>query len=135
MNDQQRAAMQMALEALEFAGGYSNGHGRSFRQSAASVEAITAMRQALEQAEQQEPVAYTNKEQLEYLKDPRYSNMPVAMWSKPFFESMNVELYAAPVDAKAIRAEVLEEAAKWFESSGANMMTKAECAAAIRGLK
>ena len=44
-------------------------------------------------------------------------------------------LHAAPVDAKAIRAEALDEAAKWFETNGANMMTKAECAAAIRGLK
>ena len=34
-----------------------------------------------------------------------------------------------------VRAEVLEEAAEWFEDDGANMMTKDECAAAIRGLK
>ena len=43
----EKAVIEQALEALEFAGGYSNGHGRSFRQSAASVEAITALREAL----------------------------------------------------------------------------------------
>ena len=30
----------------------------------------------------------------------------------------NLALYAAPVDAKAIRAEALEEAAKWCEENG-----------------
>ena len=49
--------------------------------------------------------------------------------------AVNSLLYAAPVSAEAIRAEALEEAAKLFETNGANMMTKAECAAAIRGLK
>ena len=37
--------------------------------------------------------------------------------------------------AALVRAEALEEAAKWFEANGANMMTKPECAAAIRRLK
>ena len=41
-------------------------------------------------------------------------------------------LYAAPVDAKAIRAEALEEAAKVIE---AGVLGHGECAAAIRGLK
>ena len=44
-------------------------------------------------------------------------------------------LYAAPVDAKAIRAEALEEAAKWFEIRPGREMFGDECAAAIRGLK
>ena len=42
-------------------------------------------------------------------------------------------LYAAPVDAKAIRAEALEEAAVLCESKQWN--DEFECAAAIRGLK
>ena len=42
-------------------------------------------------------------------------------------------LYAAPVDAKAIRAEALEEAAKYLAASG--LIGSNDCAAAIRGLK
>ena len=42
-------------------------------------------------------------------------------------------LYAAPVDAKAIRAEALEEAAKHLAESG--LIGSNDCAAAIRGLK
>ena len=42
------------------------------------------------------------------------------------------ELYAAPVDAKAIRAEALEEAAKWLAESG--LIGSNDCAAAIRSL-
>ena len=50
------------------------------------------------------------------------------------------ELYAAPVDAKAIRAEALEEAAKACEeqsreSGVAKYPFWNDCAAAIRGLK
>lgn len=52
-------------------------------------------------------------------------------------------LYAAPVDAKAIRAEALEEAAKVCESTYPTYEsdqlpcfdTPADCAKAIRGLK
>ena len=43
-------------------------------------------------------------------------------------------LHAAPVDAKAIRAEALEEAAKWFENI-TEAVSREEAAAAIRGLK
>lgn len=39
----------------------------------------------------------------------------------------------APVDAKAIRAETLEEAAKWLAESG--LIGSNDCAAAIRNLK
>ena len=46
---------------------------------------------------EQEPVAYTNSDQLGYLKDHLYENAPMAMWSKPFDERINVPLYAAPV--------------------------------------
>ena len=46
-------------------------------------------------------------------------------------------LYAAPVDAKAIRAEALEEAAKWCEAKQSYnaMHANTEFAAGIRGLK
>ena len=42
--------------------------------------------------------------------------------------------YAAPVDAKAIRSEALEEAAKWFEDEEHPLQPK-KVAAAIRRLK
>ena len=42
-------------------------------------------------------------------------------------------LYAAPVDAKAIREQALEEAAKWLKESG--LIGSNDCAAAIRLLK
>ena len=45
------------------------------------------------------------------------------------------ELYAASVDAKAIRAEALEEAAKVCESKELRGIIAGMCAAAIRGLK
>ena len=51
-------------------------------------------------------------------------------------------LYAAPIDAKAIRAEALEEAAKWFAQHAGHSWSSEritveleERAAAIRGLK
>ena len=48
----------------------------------------------------------------------------------------DIPLYAAPVDAKAIRAEALDEAAKVCEQDEFQIYETAErCAAAIRGLK
>ena len=47
--------------------------------------------------------------------------------------SYHVPLYAAPVDAKAIRAEALEDAAKQLKESG--LIGSNDCAAAIMGLK
>ena len=44
------------------------------------------------------------------------------------------QLYTAPVSAEAIRAEALEEAAKWFEDEEHPLQPK-KVAAAIRGLK
>lgn len=58
----------------------------------------------VQQAEQ-EPVAYTNKEQLGYLKDPRYQATPLAMWASPFHENVNIALYAAPFNCKGKRCE------------------------------
>ena len=58
-----------------------------------------------------------------------------AMWNgnKP---KASREIYAAPVDAKAIRAEALEEAAEWCDRLANNGSLDAEdCAAAIRSLK
>lgn len=97
MNDQQRAAMQMALEALEVSTDWDVGaRGKQLQ----SMKAITALREALAEQAEQEPVAYTNSDQLGYLKDPLYENAPMAMWSKPFDKRINIPLYAAPVRTK-----------------------------------
>ena len=66
----------------------------------------------------QEPVAKNEGGRITWLVD----NWP-----------QNCLLYAAPVDAKAIRAEALEEAAKWLAESG--LIGSNDCAAAIRKLK
>ena len=57
-----------------------------------------------------------------------------AMWNgnKP---KASREIYAAPVDAKAIREAALEEAAERCEDLALKIMHPLECAAAIRGLK
>ena len=70
---------------------------------------VAAECQTGEQAEQ-EPVAYTNKEQLGYLKDPRYQEAPMAMWSKSFDKRINVSLYAAPVRTKDLTDEEIAQA-------------------------
>ena len=44
-------------------------------------------------------------------------------------------IYAAPVDAKAIRAEAFKEAAELCDRFAKRQMHPAECAAAIRSLK
>ena len=82
----------------------------------------------------QEPVAYQSK------------MSGVLRYGK--HDDSDVPLYAAPIDAKAIRAEALkesarfayyvrkealEEAAKWLKESG--LIGSNDCAAAIRGLK
>ena len=46
--------------------------------------------------EKAEPVAWTNEEQLGYLKDPKYSIHPTAMWSKQLGDNVNVPLYLHP---------------------------------------
>ena len=46
-----------------------------------------------------------------------------------------VPLYSGPVDAEAIRAEALEEAAERCEDLALKIMHPIECAAAIRSLK
>ena len=85
MTPKERAAMQQALEMMD-AGSY--------------IPAMRVLREALAEQAEQEPVAYTNIDQLGYLKDPLYENAPMAMWSKQFDERINVPLYAAPVRTK-----------------------------------
>jgi hypothetical protein len=65
-----------------------------------------------EEPVKQEPVAYTNKEQLGYLKDERYKAMPMAMWAAPFAESVNVPLYIAPPSVEAAIEATKEKATK-----------------------
>ena len=70
-----------------------------------AVESIVNHCAAPVQPLKQEPVAYTNKEQLGYLKDPRYQATPLAMWASPFHENVNIALYAAPFNCKGKRCE------------------------------
>ncbi len=81
----------------------------------------------------QDPVAY-------------FLDVKAGCSSKPFYEQVPDEykndadvfpLYAAPVSVEAIRAEALEEAAKWCEAkqSYSAMHANTEFAAGIRGLK
>ena len=93
-----------------------------------ALELCQILEEALVNPVKQEPVGYTNKEQLRLLKDPRN---PIGMWTTPF-QTNNVPLYAAPVDTKAIRAEALEEAIKIVD----NVLGRQNAvSAAIRGLK
>ena len=73
----------------------------------------------------QEPVAWMNKVANVFAQHPE--------GARNF--GCDIALYAAPVDAKAIRAEALEEAAKVCETDELCCKCGDECAAAIRGLK
>ena len=81
----------------------------------------------------QEPVAYLNLQPvinwLENGCDPKEAAKELRIYQE--------QMKAAPVDAKAIRAEALEEAAKWCEAKQSYnaMHANTEFAAAIRGLK
>ena len=128
MTPKERAAMQQALEALEFAGGYCNGHGRSFRQSAASVEAITALREALAEQAEQEPLMITpgggafpfavvgDIEQAEQkpvavvgFDTQSWRNLVDALTKLPD----GTKLYAAPLRTKDLTDEEIEDAVGW----------------------
>lgn len=69
----------------------------------------------------QEPVGYTNKEQLRLLKDPRN---PIGMWTTPF-QTNNVPLYAAPVSVEAAVLAEREMCAKVADGElmNTNMLT------------
>ena len=96
------------------------------------ADALDAVREALA-----EPYAETN----ETCSDLNIKQEPIGMVIGGVFEPWNDdvlsgawELYAAPVDAKTIRAEALEEAAKFVEYVN-QLGLETDCAAAIRGLK
>ena len=86
------------------------------------------MKAAPVQPVKQEPVAWVSNESVQKLRECGWSDEAIAT----VVPTINLDV---PVDAKAIREQALEEAAKVFEANGANMMTKDECAAGIRGLK
>ena len=112
--------MKQALEALEAA------LSDDLPYIDKSKVAITALRQALEQQPADEPVAWVDAKEEGY-EFYGISYPPVGKH----------HLYAAPVSAKAIRAEALEEAAEWCEAkqSYSAMHANTEFAAGIRGLK
>ena len=87
---------------------------------------IAAIREALAEPLKQEPVAYAP---IITFRDSQLYQV-----SKQLTPEFCNPLYAAPVDAKAIRAEALEEAAKVCDKAG-DSITVNHIAAAIRGLK
>ena len=96
-------------------------------------DALAAIRDALAEPVKQEPVMYLDEKSGEVCR---------AGWLKFHARENDKDrftkpLYAAPVDAKAIRAEALEEAAKWCEDEYQKSMNPwlIDYAAAIRGLK
>ena len=166
MTPKERAAMQQALNVLAEASGlvseYKGCHSRLIESVKSLREALADTRSSIrspseysEQAEQ-EPVAWVNADNLDNLLNDRTTTI---QGNRSFFRA--TPLYAAPVDAKAIREEALEEAAKvcdniendhWnlykgrppYTGSEAGRadpheqgvsMGAGECAAAIRGLK
>lgn len=89
-------------------------------------ESEAAIREALAEQEKQEPVAVISESAIGLVK--LHSNGACL----PF----GTQLYAAPVDAKAIRAEALEQAAKVADRHSTCLNdTPNVIAAAIRGLK
>ena len=88
-------------------------------------EALSAIREALAEPVKQEPVAVVD----EIGKRLDGTNIFNAIGKV----DVGQPLYAAPVDAKATRAEALEEAAKWFEGNEDDVGYA--IATEIRGLK
>ena len=80
--------------------------------------------EALAEQEKQEPVAVISESAIGLVK--LHSNGACL----PF----GTQLYAAPVSTEAIRAEALEEAAKWFEGKVGQADLR-DIAAAIREMK
>ena len=89
----------------------------------------------------QEPVAYTNKEQVnELIKESARLIGSIKDEGDQYLTAIDalrnayrLGLKDSPVDAKAIRAEALEEAAKWFEGNEDDVGYA--IAAEIRGIK
>lgn len=92
---------------------------------AAEMGRHAGMIDALAEPVKQEPVAFVKENP--FCPEGRSDELTIYL-------PVGTALYAAPVDAKAIRAEALEEAAKWFEDEEHPLQPK-KVAAAIRGLK
>ncbi len=105
-----------------------------------ALDTIRAAR-AQEQSEQ-EPVAWATKISKAFFNSPANGVFQVSHIMR---DEYNVPLYTPPVDAKAIRAEALEEAAKVCEEVAKHYITNhkeqeqvwllaatSDCAAAIR---
>ena len=84
------------------------------------------LQNALSEPIKQEPIGYVVEDDSGYTGSMVYAN-------KSGDEFLPV--YLAPVDAKAIRAEALEEAAKVCDDESRYSNDAECCAAAIRGLK
>ena len=125
MNDQQRAAMQMALEALE-----TLNAGDSYK----THNAATALREALAQP-QGEPVAWihrykTGAEQINNAPPETYVG-----WT-------HIPLYTAPPSVEAAieatkekAAKVCEERSAMYNRASGEAWEAEQCAAAIRSMK
>ena len=133
----EKAVIEQALEALEQWKEHDAWHKRNDWNDE-DESAITALREALSEQAEQEPVAVV---EITYGREPEcYVTGNIDNFPEGVFK-----LYAAPVDAKAIRAEALEEAAKVCEEVAKHYITNhkeqeqvwllaatSDCAAAIR---
>ena len=86
---------------------------------------------------QHTPVQPVKQEPLAWLYESKFTKRVFLFRNNDILpKHIETPLYAAPVDAKAIRAEALEEAAKICDEFGPWRDTTGEdCAEAIRGLK
>ena len=132
MNSQQRAAMQMALEALEEA---VAGMGGSYATwSITGKEAITALREALAQP-QGEPVAWMIE-----MNGKQYFTAESGIVGHIKYDK-EIPLYTTPPSVEAAIEATLEKAAKVCEEiytgeeAYGDHPTPEMCAAAIRSMK
>ena len=99
----------------------------AIREARAEQDHIADAGKVIAEPVKQEPVAFVS--------DVHLSRYTLEWNGQPLPEG--TKLYAAPVSVEAIRAEALEEAAKWCEAkqSYSAMHANTEFAAGIRGLK
>ncbi len=142
MNDQQRAAMQMALETVELLKAFLPYLNPNTVQSPYHLaeKTITALREALAQP-QGEPVAWYYKQTHVYLQNAgdvvyieRVVDKPQSWDEHPlYFAPPSVEAAIEATKEKA--AKVCEECFAEYANNRGLMLVADKCAAAIRSMK
>lgn len=129
--------MNKTIEALKLAENTLKDIIRVYKfETGTPVTALAAIRESLAEQEKQEPVAYlvTGPYEKREFEDIGSAEAYCRWLNKGYGDAAYSvsPLYAAPVDAKAIRAEALEEAIKIVD----NVLGRQNAvSAAIRGLK